>query len=180
MGGAVHQKSILFDFLGRQIISKFVHQTTPKLERKGATKIEDQKGPLSIMISKKTVWVSLLFGLAVASAFLAVFFATRPAPRAVTNFKECVAAGYPVLESYPRRCQTPDGKTFVEDIGNALEKTDLIQTTAPRTNQVVSSPLVVEGRARGRWYFEASFPVFLFDANGKELTVAPRKSRGNG
>ena len=35
----------------------------------------------------------------------------------VSNFEECIAQGYPVLESYPRQCKTPDGKTFVEDIG---------------------------------------------------------------
>ncbi len=33
-----------------------------------------------------------------------------------SSFDECVAAGYPILESYPRQCKTPDGKTFVEDI----------------------------------------------------------------
>ena len=34
------------------------------------------------------------------------------------NFEECVAAGYPVMESYPRQCRTPDGKVFVEQINN--------------------------------------------------------------
>jgi len=36
---------------------------------------------------------------------------------AISNFDECIEAGYPVLESYPRQCKTPDGKNFVEDIG---------------------------------------------------------------
>jgi len=31
----------------------------------------------------------------------------------VSNYNECVAAGYPVLESYPMQCKTPDGRTFV-------------------------------------------------------------------
>ncbi len=35
-----------------------------------------------------------------------------PAP----GFEECVAAGNPVMESYPRQCRTPDGKHFVEII----------------------------------------------------------------
>lgn len=35
---------------------------------------------------------------------------------AVADFEECVAAGYPVLESYPRQCQTPEGRTFVEEL----------------------------------------------------------------
>lgn len=45
-------------------------------------------------------------------------------------------------------------------------KTDLIRVTSPRPNEVVSSPLRVTGEARGTWYFEASFPVKLVDANG--------------
>jgi hypothetical protein len=34
----------------------------------------------------------------------------------VSNFEECVKAGYPVMESYPRQCSTPSGKFFVEEI----------------------------------------------------------------
>lgn len=34
----------------------------------------------------------------------------------VTSFDECVRAGYPVMESYPRQCRTPDGRIFVEQI----------------------------------------------------------------
>ncbi|MFH1398687.1 MAG: Kazal-type serine protease inhibitor family protein [Candidatus Woesearchaeota archaeon] len=30
----------------------------------------------------------------------------------ISNYNECVAAGYPILESYPPQCRTPDGKTF--------------------------------------------------------------------
>ncbi len=32
----------------------------------------------------------------------------------VSNFEECVARGYPVMESYPRRCNTPAGESFTE------------------------------------------------------------------
>lgn len=32
---------------------------------------------------------------------------------AVTSFDECAAAGYPVLDSYPEQCETPDGLRFV-------------------------------------------------------------------
>lgn len=33
----------------------------------------------------------------------------------ITNFEECANAGYLILESYPRQCKAPDGKTFVEE-----------------------------------------------------------------
>ncbi|OGF69147.1 hypothetical protein A3H65_01010 [Candidatus Giovannonibacteria bacterium RIFCSPLOWO2_02_FULL_45_14] len=98
-------------------------------------------------------------------------------PKANT-FEECVKAGYSVTESYPRQCKTSDGKTFVENIGNALEKENLIRLASPRPNNIVTSPLLIEGEARGTWYFEASFPVSLYDANGKLLARTPAQAEG--
>lgn len=34
----------------------------------------------------------------------------------IDSFEECESAGNAVMESYPRQCQTPDGKRFVEEI----------------------------------------------------------------
>lgn len=87
--------------------------------------------------------------------------------KTIQSFIDCIEAGYPVLESYPRQCQTPDGKSFSEDIGNAPEKQDLIQLNSPRPNEEVTSPLIIEGRARGFWFFEASFPIKLLDEKGQ-------------
>ncbi len=95
----------------------------------------------------------------------------------VSSFEECLAAGYPILESYPRQCRTPDSRTFAEDIGNELEKTDLIRIDFPRPNQIIQSPLVIEGEARGFWFFEADFPIKLFDGNGQLLALAIAHSR---
>ncbi|OGG80641.1 hypothetical protein A3A39_04095 [Candidatus Kaiserbacteria bacterium RIFCSPLOWO2_01_FULL_54_13] len=36
----------------------------------------------------------------------------------ITNFDECAAAGYPIMESYPEQCATPDGRTFFKDRQN--------------------------------------------------------------
>jgi len=94
----------------------------------------------------------------------------------INSFEECVKAGYPVLESYPRQCQTPDGKSFTEDIGNELEKADLIRIDTPRPNQSIESPLLVKGEARGNWFFEADFPVKLFDDNGFLLGIKPAQA----
>lgn len=33
----------------------------------------------------------------------------------INSYKECVAAGYPIMESYPERCMTPDGHSFVNE-----------------------------------------------------------------
>ncbi len=54
----------------------------------------------------------------------------------------------------------------------ACPKEDLIVVESPKANETISSPLVITGRARGNWYFEASFPVRLYDALDRELAVA--------
>ncbi|OGZ32496.1 MAG: hypothetical protein A2V69_02200 [Candidatus Portnoybacteria bacterium RBG_13_40_8] len=50
-------------------------------------------------------------------------------------------------------------------------KEDLIVVESPIANEEISSPLIIKGRARGFWFFEASFPVKLMDANGKVIGV---------
>ncbi|MFA7286808.1 MAG: Gmad2 immunoglobulin-like domain-containing protein [Patescibacteria group bacterium] len=59
------------------------------------------------------------------------------------------------------------------------DKSDLIQATMPVANQVVASPLVIAGKARGTWYFEASFPVSLYDANNKLLGSTPAQAESD-
>lgn len=56
---------------------------------------------------------------------------------------------------------------------------DKIRLTAPLAQAIVPSPLTVSGEARGTWYFEASFPVRLIDANGGELAAAPARAKGD-
>jgi len=85
----------------------------------------------------------------------------------VTNFTECAEAGNPIMESYPRQCKTQDGQMFKEDIGNELEKDDLVRVSEPRPNTTVTSPLTVKGMARGNWFFEATFPVVVVDWDEK-------------
>jgi len=34
----------------------------------------------------------------------------------INSFKDCISAGNPVMESYPRQCRTVDGQTFIEEI----------------------------------------------------------------
>ncbi len=48
--------------------------------------------------------------------FLAIFSAGCIQEKKITNFQECLDAGYPVMESYPRQCITIDGQTFIEEI----------------------------------------------------------------
>ena len=106
-----------------------------------------------------------------------------PGEDAVTEpltFAEC-ASRYPVMESSPRRCVTPSGIQFVEEvvvpapIATTTEQSgsagisNLISVDRPTRGQTVTSPLVVTGSARGTWYFEASFPIELRNASGQVI-----------
>lgn len=41
-----------------------------------------------------------------------------------------------------------------------------IEISLPQVGQKISSPLHVEGKARGMWFFEASFPVIITNWDG--------------
>lgn len=92
----------------------------------------------------------------------------RTVSASITTFEAC-AAKYPVMESYPPRCMTPDGKSFTKDIGNELEYADEIIIESPRPNEHIWSAWNVSGRARGSWFFEGSFTAELFDENNQSL-----------
>jgi len=52
----------------------------------------------------------------------------------IDSFEDCVAAGNPVMESYPRQCRTSDGKHFVESIptqGDSHKTEQSSETTPP-------------------------------------------------
>jgi len=65
------------------------------------------------MLKNKT----LLYGFsAVVIAIVGIsLFAYLNKPT-ISSFEECAAAGNPVLESYPPRCKTADGKTFTQSL----------------------------------------------------------------
>ena len=54
----------------------------------------------------------------------------------------------------------------------------MITVATPQPNQVVTSPLTVTGEARGPWYFEASFPVKLVDAQGNLIVQHYAQAQG--
>ncbi len=119
---------------------------------------------------RKKAVKQIVFGVVLlAIAGVSYFFGGKAS--AVSNFAECAKAGNPIMESYPRQCKSKEGKTFREDIGNELEKDNLIRISEPRPNAVIASPFLVKGVARGNWFFEASFPVKLFDGDGELLTT---------
>jgi hypothetical protein len=55
---------------------------------------------------------------------------------------------------------------------------DQIKVSKPQPNQMVESPLIIEGEARGTWFFEATFPVKLYDTNGDIIATHFAQAQG--
>jgi len=58
------------------------------------------------------------------------------------------------------------------------DKSNIILVSVPVQNSEISSPLIVAGRARGSWFFEASFPILLLDQNGNVIAESHASAQG--
>ncbi len=56
---------------------------------------------------------------------------------------------------------------------------NLITLDILKPGNVVLPKFTVTGEARGYWYFEASFPVEVLDAEGKQLDIEPATAIGD-
>jgi hypothetical protein len=136
-----------------------------------------------------------IVGVVVVAIVIAIFWYMRRDTSYVNiaTFEECASAGYPVMETFPEQCRTPDGRTFtatsVPPVATTTatstgvasfpsDNSDRIRVTNVSANQQVASPFTVEGTARGNWYFEASFPIELRDGNGKLIVQKPAQAIG--
>jgi hypothetical protein len=82
-------------------------ETTTPTERKGAS---------TMTLIGLVVVLSLVAGLLLALSNIA----KQQRMYEISSFAECAAAGYPIMESYPEQCATPDGRTFVNDVTSAM------------------------------------------------------------
>lgn len=74
-------------------------------------------------------------------------------------------------------CKNDQTKT--KELVQDEEFNELIQVTFPEAGTEINSPLEIQGRARGTWFFEGDFPIFLLDSNGKEMGVGIATAEGN-
>lgn len=56
---------------------------------------------------------------------------------------------------------------------------DLVQVDLPYPEAVTGKEFSIIGKARGYWYFEASFPAIVMDKNGKVLWQGPVQAQGD-
>ncbi len=103
-----------------------------------------------ITLASIVVIVGLCVGVGLAflltctgSACLLVQDKTKLTP---DSFEECMTAGYPIMESYPRRCAVPGGETFTENVSSAGSQSS--DDTQASVNIIVTSPL--EGQLVGK------------------------------
>jgi hypothetical protein len=65
-----------------------------------------------------------------------------------------------------------------ESTESAPQAEPMVRVSSPVADAFVSSPFVVTGEARGTWYFEATFPVTLLDADGKPILSSYAQAQG--
>ncbi len=58
-------------------------------------------------------------------------------------------------------------------------KVDLIKLTSPVPNGLIESPIAISGQARGPWFFEASFPIFLTNWDGLIIAEGYATAKGD-
>jgi hypothetical protein len=55
----------------------------------------------------------------------------------------------------------------------------LLQLDQPHDGQTISSPLIISGKARGTWFFEATFPVVLTNWDGLIIAQGVASAEGD-
>lgn len=128
---------------------------------------------------KKIILITIVvLILIVAGITVLVLDTGRGGDIEVSNFEECAASGYPVMESYPEQCRTPDGQLFIRDIQATSTPSNLLRVFEPSPNAEIESPVTVRGEARGQWFFEASFPLYVVNANGERIGEGYAEAEG--
>jgi len=103
--------------------------------------------------------LSVIGGLAAALALLFWVFLTGPAVAPTNDSREGTTRQEAGAPAY-------------------IEKPDLIRVENISAGTVVSSPLVIAGRARGTWFFEAGFPVLITDSSGTVMGEGVASAQG--
>jgi hypothetical protein len=76
----------------------------------------------------------------------------------------------------PQKDIKADNEADKDNAQNGMS--DLIIVDNPASGQTVSSPLTITGKARGIWFFEADFPIYLLDANGNIIASHYGQAQG--
>lgn len=67
---------------------------------------------LGTMKQKQLILILVFAVLLILTVASVIYFKNQRKIKSINSFEECAAAGYPILESYPEQCMTPDGRSF--------------------------------------------------------------------
>ena len=73
----------------------------------------------------------------------------------------------------------PDCQFMPCPIATTTSEKVMVQNVNIKAGDTVESPLEVSGEAIGTWYFEATFPVKIYDNNGKLLGSTPAQAQSD-
>lgn len=83
-------------------------------------------------------------------------------------------AGASLKEIFFSRGGSPEPTPVVTPLAD-----DKVVLDSPLPGALVTSPLTVRGKARGTWFFEASFPVVLTDWDGRIITTGIAQAKAD-
>lgn len=93
----------------------------------------------------------------------------------ISTFEDCQKQGFPVTSTQPRQC-VAGSNIFTEHITPPTK--DPAYLTNIKTNEIIESPLILQGQARGSWFFEASFPIRIIETNNRVLGEGIAQAQG--
>jgi len=115
----------------------------------------------------------------------AILLGDRIAPQNIKIENKIIIANY--ADRLPGEPMTTEPSVGVsrylkhenDELFDANRKDDLIIVDMPIANSQISSPLTFSGRARGNWFFEASFPVSLVNWDGLIIAEGIATAQGD-
>lgn len=101
-----------------------------------------------------------------------VFLGDRIVPQNINLIKDFLVFNYmdrsteEPMNISPNQAQSRNFKFIDGNLKEISFKDDLIEVYDPAPKSYISSPLIVNGRARGNWFFEGDFPVVITNWDG--------------
>lgn len=72
----------------------------------------------SVMKTRMALLAVFVLLLLLGGVYIWAFSRHGNSSESVDSFEECLNAGSPIMESFPRQCRTKDGRLFIEQLDN--------------------------------------------------------------
>ncbi|MDD4351756.1 MAG: hypothetical protein PHU71_02125 [Candidatus Gracilibacteria bacterium] len=108
------------------------------------------------MQDKRTTYLILAILVVAGLVYGFISYDKQQAVPQISSFTECLEAGYPVMESYPRQCAVPDGETFTEELPVMSEA---------EARVIAENSCIKSGESLSSGYYNENSQTWWFDAN---------------